>query len=55
MTKVLGFISCRVTSKMLGIGSAERSWGDIKTIKQGKISAIGSDIYEKQIIVYTSA
>ena len=54
-TKVLGFVACRVTSKMLGIGSAERSWGDVKTIKSGKRSALGSDISEKQSIVYTSA
>ena len=36
-TKVLGFVACRVTSKTLGIGSAERSWGDGKKIKSGKI------------------
>ena len=36
------------------IGSAERSWGDVKTIKLGNRSAIGSDISEKQSIVYTS-
>ena len=29
-TKVLVFVACRVTSKILGIGSAERSWGDLK-------------------------
>ena len=33
--KVLGFFSCRVTSKVLGIGAVERSWGDIKTINLG--------------------
>ena len=54
-TKVLGFVACRVTSKILGIGSAERSWGDVKTIKSGKRSALGSDISEKQSIVYKSA
>ena len=32
-TKVLGFLACRLTSKILGIGSAERSRGDVKTIK----------------------
>ena len=53
--KVLDFFACRVTSKVLGIGSAERSWGDVKTIKSGKISAISSDVSEKQSIVYTSA
>ena len=25
-TKVIGFIACRVTSKVLGIGAAEHSW-----------------------------
>ena len=54
-TKVLGFVACCVTSKILGIGSAESSWGDYKTTESGKISAIVSDISEKQIIVYTSA
>ena len=51
-TRVLGFVSCKVTSKIIGIGYAERSWGDVKIIKPGKISALGSDISENQIIVY---
>ena len=54
-TKVIGFFACRVTSKVLGIGAAERSWGDVKTIKYGKRSAISSNVSEKQSIVYTSA
>ena len=54
-TKVLGFVACRVTSKILGIGYSDRSWGDVKTIKSGKISALGSDISENHSIVYTSA
>ena len=54
-TKVIGFFSCRFTSKFLGIGAAERSWGDVKKIKSGKRSAIISDVSEKQSIVYTSA
>ena len=54
-TKVLSFVACRVTLKVLGIGAAERSWGDVKTIKSGKRSAISSDVSEKQSIVYTSA
>ena len=40
---------------MLGIWSAELSWGDVKTIKSGNISALGSDISEKQSIVYKYA
>ena len=31
--KALGFVACRVTSNIVGIGYAERSWGDVKTIK----------------------
>ena len=54
-TKVIGFVACRFKSKVLGIGSAERSWGAVKTIKSGKISAISSDVSEKQSIVYASA
>ena len=40
--------------KVLSIGEAERSWGDIKTIKSDKRPAISSDVSEKQSIVYTS-
>ena len=36
-TKVLGFVSCAVTSKVLGIGIAERSQGDVQKTKSGKI------------------
>ena len=54
-TKILGFVACIVTSKVLGIGAADRSWGDVKTIKSVKISAISSDVSEKQSIVYTSS
>ena len=54
-TKVIGFVACIGTSKVLGIGAAERSWGDVKTIKYGKISVISSDVSEKKSIVYTFA
>ena len=49
------FFACRVTSKVIGIGAAESSWVEVKTIKYGKRSAIRSDVSEKQIIFYTSA
>ena len=52
-TRVLGFVVCRVTSKVLGIGVAERYWGDINTIKYIRISATRSYVSEKHIIVYT--
>ena len=53
--KVIGFVARRVTSKVLGIGSAERSWCDVNIIKYRKRSAISSDVSEKQSIVYTCA
>jgi hypothetical protein len=54
-TKVLGFVACRVTSKLGGIGPAERSWGAVKQIKDGKRSHIGSDSLEKRAILFISA
>ena len=33
---ILGYVACPVTSKILGIGAAERVWGDTKTIKASK-------------------
>ena len=53
-TKVLGFVACIVTSNVIVIGAAERSWGDVKTIRSGKRYAISSDVSEKQSNVYTS-
>ena len=32
----------------------DRSWGDVKSIKSGKIPDIGIDVSEKQSFVYTS-
>ena len=46
-TKVLSFVACRFTSKVLGIGSAECSWGDVNITKSDKISAIISDVPDK--------
>ena len=49
-TKAIGFFACRVTSKFLGIGAAERSWGEVKTIKSGKISVIISDVPRNRVL-----
>mmetsp|Transcript_4135 Transcript_4135/g.9385 ORF Transcript_4135/g.9385 Transcript_4135/m.9385 type:complete len:331 (+) Transcript_4135:30-1022(+) len=54
-TKVLGYVACRTTSKILGIGAAERAWGDVKTLKTDKRSHLSADKTEKQAIIYTSA
>ena len=53
--KVLGFVGCRVTSKVLGIGAAERSWGALKDIKSGKRAHMGEESVEKRTILYTTA
>ncbi len=50
-TSVLGFVACHVTSKILRIGSAERSWADVKQIKDGKRSNLGGLSLEKREIV----
>ena len=52
--KVLGFVDCQCTSKVVSIVSAEIFWGDVKIIKSGKRSAISSDVSKKYSIVYTS-
>jgi hypothetical protein len=35
-TEWLGKLACHVTLKIIGIGSAERNWGDVKHLKAGK-------------------
>ena len=52
-TEAFGFVACRTTSKVLGIGSAERSWGDVKHLRDGKRCNIGSGRLEKQAVCYT--
>jgi len=52
---VLGHVGCRTTSKNLGIGSAERGWGDTKQIKDGKRSGLGAESVEKHSIIFTVA
>jgi hypothetical protein len=52
---VLGFVACRVTSKIAGIGSAERSWGDVKHLKSNKRSHLSGDSVEKQALIYSAA
>ena len=51
-TKVLGRLACRVTSKIIGIGSVERIWGDVKHLKSGKRSHILGKTLEKQATIY---
>jgi hypothetical protein len=54
-TKVFGKVACRVCSKPLGCGQAERNWGALKHLKTGKRSHIGGDKAQKQATVYGAA
>jgi hypothetical protein len=51
-TKIFGPFACRVCSKILGIGSAERSWGDVKTLKNNKRSHLSADRVKKQTTIF---
>ena len=54
-TEFLGYLACRVTSKITEIGSAERNWGDVKHIKSGKRIAMNSRTLNMQTTIYGSA
>ena len=54
-TDVLGWLGCRVTSKILGIGSAERAWGSVKHLKQGKRGAISGSRIKKQATIFAKS
>ena len=49
----MSLVACRVVcSKILGIGSAERSWGDVKHNKSGKRSHLSGDRVKKQATIF---
>ena len=52
---MLGFVACNTSSKYLGIGACERIWGDVKHIKTGKRSHIGSESTKNLAVLYTTA
>jgi Protein of unknown function (DUF 659) len=49
---VFGYVACRVTSKPLGCGGAERTWGAFKHLKNGKRSHMSAERSERQATVY---
>jgi hypothetical protein len=51
-TKVFGKFACRVCSKILGIGSAERSWGDVKHLKTNKRAHLSGERVKKQATIF---
>jgi hypothetical protein len=54
-TSVLGFVACCVTSKLCGIGPAERSWGRVKQVKDGKRSHLSGESTKKRSILFVSS
>jgi hypothetical protein len=54
-TKVLGYVACRVTSKLCGIGPAERCWSAVKQIKKDKRAHLSGESTEKRSVIYMSA
>ena len=53
--RTFGTVACRVASKILGIGPAERAWGDVKHLHTDKRVNISAKRVEKQAILYTTA
>jgi hypothetical protein len=51
-TDLFGKFAARVCSKILGIGSAERAWGDVKHLKTNKRSHLSSDRVKKQATIF---
>ena len=51
-TKVLEKLACLVLSKILGIGTAERNWKQVKYIKSGLCSHTDTDRVKKQAALY---
>jgi hypothetical protein len=54
-TKLLGYVACRVTSKLCGIGPAERCWSAVKQVKKNKRSHLSGKSTEKKSVIYISA
>jgi hypothetical protein len=51
-TKVLGKLACLVLSKILGIGTAERNWKQVKAVKSGQRVNTGINKTKKQVLIY---
>ena len=53
-TKIIGRVACIVCSKILGIGSAEHSWGDVKNIKKDKRAHLSAEVTKIQATIFGS-
>ena len=52
ITEVLGKLACIVTSKILGIGSAERNWKQVKRVKSGQSMNNKIDTTTKKVTIH---
>merc|ERR1719253_1819622 len=52
ITDVLGKLACLVTSKILGIGSAERNWKQVKRVKSGQAATTKIEKTTKKVTVH---
>jgi hypothetical protein len=55
VTMVLEYVVCRVTSNVLVIGAAERSWGEVKPLKTDKRSHFSVETVEQHSIIFRAA
>ena len=49
----MGNLACLVTSKILGIGTAERNWKQIKAVKSGQRMNTGMDKMKMHFMIYS--
>jgi hypothetical protein len=54
-TKQLGRLACRVTSKINGMGNAERCWGTVKQLKNGQRSHLTASSVTKAATIFGAA
>ena len=52
--RIIGYVAYIVTSKLAGIGSDKRSWGDVKHLKSNKLSHLSSESVKMQAIIYST-
>jgi hypothetical protein len=51
-TTILGKFACRVCSKIVGMGSAKRAWGDVKHLKTDKRCSLRINSLKKQSTIF---
>jgi hypothetical protein len=52
--KLFGRLACGYTLKLLGIGSAEQNWGNVKELRSVKYSHLSGIPTDMQSIIYTT-